>query len=45
MLAERVPVFKGTLGLSRGQQAIKFEDRITRRRSSVTDNIGLAKKA
>ncbi len=33
VLAEGVPVFRGTLGLSRGQQAIKMEDRITRRRS------------
>ena len=35
VLAEDVPMFRGSFGLSRGQQAIKFEERI--RRSSVTN--------
>jgi flagellar motor switch protein FliM len=30
VLAEDVPMFRASLGLSRGQQAIKFEDRIRR---------------
>jgi flagellar motor switch protein FliM len=30
VLAEDVPVFRGGLGLSRGQQAIKFEERVRR---------------
>jgi flagellar motor switch protein FliM len=34
MLAEEVPLFKGTYGASRGQQAIKLESRIHRTRST-----------
>jgi flagellar motor switch protein FliM len=33
VMAEDVPMFRGSFGLSRGQQAIKFEERI--RRSSL----------
>jgi flagellar motor switch protein FliM len=32
VLAESVPVFRGTFGLSRGQQAIKVEERVRRAR-------------
>jgi flagellar motor switch protein FliM len=32
VLAETVPVFRGTFGLSRGQQAIKVEERVRRAR-------------
>ena len=30
VLAEEVPMFRGSFGLSRGQQAIKFEERVRR---------------
>jgi len=39
VLAERVPVFRGTLGLSRGQQAIKVEERVRRPRNVMAENI------
>ncbi|MGC3979897.1 MAG: flagellar motor switch protein FliM [Steroidobacteraceae bacterium] len=39
MLAEEVPIFKGTFGASRGQQAIKLETRIHRNRSNPIDNL------
>ncbi|MGH8323701.1 MAG: FliM/FliN family flagellar motor switch protein, partial [Steroidobacteraceae bacterium] len=35
VLAEQVPMFRGSFGLSHGQQAIKFEERV-RRNSPVT---------
>ena len=38
LLAERVPVFRGTFGLSRGQQAVKIEERIrTRGKAGPSD--------
>ncbi len=39
VLAERVPVFRGTLGLSRGQQAIKVEERVRRPRNVMSESI------
>jgi flagellar motor switch protein FliM len=44
MFAENVPIFRGTLGLSRGQQAIKVDERVARRRSSMTE-VAPTKKA
>ena len=38
MLAEQVPLFKGTFGASRGQQAIKLEQRIHRTRSASSES-------
>ena len=38
VLAERVPVFRGTFGLSRGQQAIKVEERVRRPKMSILEN-------
>jgi flagellar motor switch protein FliM len=38
VLAEDIPMFRGSLGLSRGQQAIKFEERI-RRNNPGTDHL------
>ncbi len=35
--AEDIPVMRGTFGLSRGQQAVKIEDRIVRHRSGSSD--------
>ena len=37
VLAERVPVFRGTFGISRGQQAIKVEERVRRPKPSMLD--------
>ncbi|MGE0115368.1 MAG: flagellar motor switch protein FliM [Steroidobacteraceae bacterium] len=39
MLVEEVPLFKGTFGASRGQQAIKLESRIQRNRPSPIDSL------
>ena len=39
VLAERVPVFRGTLGLSRGQQAIKVEEKVRRPRNVMSEAI------
>ncbi len=39
VLAEAVPVFRGTLGLSRGQQAIKVEERVRRPRNVMAEVI------
>ncbi|MEJ1961929.1 MAG: flagellar motor switch protein FliM [Gammaproteobacteria bacterium] len=39
VLAERVPVFRGTLGLSRGQQAIKVDERVRRPRNVMAESI------
>jgi flagellar motor switch protein FliM len=39
VLAERVPVFRGTLGLSRGQQAIKVDERVRRPRNVMVESI------
>jgi flagellar motor switch protein FliM len=44
VLAERVPVFRGTFGVSRGQQAVKVEERVRRPRT-LLDNVILKKKA
>lgn len=38
VLAESVPIFRGTFGLSRGQQAVKLESRVRRPRL-VTDSM------
>jgi flagellar motor switch protein FliM len=37
VLAEEIPMFRGSLGMSRGQQAIKFEDRV--RRATIPSNL------
>ena len=37
VLAEDVPIFRGTFGTSRGQQAVKIEERIRRNRPPGTD--------
>lgn len=38
LLAEDVPIFKGTFGASRGQQAVKLENRIRRNKPSPIDS-------
>jgi flagellar motor switch protein FliM len=44
LLAERVPVFRGTFGLSRGQQAVKIEERIRARSKTGSSDTLLLKK-
>jgi len=39
VLAEDVPMFRGSFGLSRGQQAIKFEERVRRSSSASTEHL------
>lgn len=39
LLAEDVPIFKGTFGASRGQQAVKLETRIRRNKPSPIDSL------
>ena len=39
VLAESVPVFRGTFGISRGQQAVKVEERCRRPKLVALDNI------
>ena len=39
VLAEDVPMFRGSFGLSRGQQAIKFEEKVRRGGSANPDNL------
>jgi flagellar motor switch protein FliM len=39
ILAEDVPIFRGTFGISNGQQAVQIEDRITRIRPRVIDTL------
>ena len=43
VLAEDIPVFRGSYGLSRGQQAVKFEERI-RRNNPATDLVPTLKR-
>lgn len=43
VLAERVPVFRGTFGLSRGQQAIKVEERFRRPKLTTLDSMMMKK--
>jgi flagellar motor switch protein FliM len=43
LLAEQVPVFRGSFGVSRGQQAVKIEDRIRRPKSSAADRMIIKK--
>ena len=39
LLAEDVPLFRGSFGLSRGQQAITFEERVRRASATNPDNL------
>ena len=43
VLAEQVPVFRGSFGVSRGQQAVKVEERVRRPRGPLFDNAILKK--
>jgi flagellar motor switch protein FliM len=39
LLAENVPLFRGTCGCSRGQHAVKIEERIRRQKTTFLDNL------
>jgi flagellar motor switch protein FliM len=45
LFAEQVPVFRGTFGLSRGQQAIKVEERVRRHRAGLSESHPSLKKS
>ena len=44
ILAEDVPIFRGSYGLSHGLQAVKIEERVRRTNSATTDSL-IAKRA
>jgi len=44
VLAEDVPIFRGTYGVSRGQQSVKLEDRIRRHKPSIVDSLLMKKE-
>jgi flagellar motor switch protein FliM len=37
LLAEEVPIFRGSFGLSRGQQAVKVEEKVRRLKIAAAD--------
>lgn len=41
VLAEDVPVFRGTFGVSHGQQAVQIKERVTRAKSKLLDALGV----
>jgi flagellar motor switch protein FliM len=43
LLAEGVPVLRGGLGISRGQQAIKVSQKVTRRKPPILSNVAVGK--
>jgi flagellar motor switch protein FliM len=45
ILAEEVPVFRGSFGLSHGLQAVKLEERVRRNSSAITTDSLTAKRA
>ncbi|MEA3178272.1 MAG: flagellar motor switch protein FliM [Gammaproteobacteria bacterium] len=45
VLAEEVPVFRGSFGLSHGLQAVKVEERVRRNPSAITTESLIAKRA
>jgi flagellar motor switch protein FliM len=44
VLAEDVPVFRGTFGVSHGQQAVQIEERVARSKSKTPDVLMLSRK-
>ena len=43
-MAEDVPVFRGTFGVSHGQQAVQIEERVARSKLKAPDTLMLARK-
>jgi flagellar motor switch protein FliM len=39
VLAEDVPIFRGTFGVSHGQQAVQIEERVSRYKPKILDNL------
>jgi flagellar motor switch protein FliM len=39
VMAEEVPIFRGTFGVSHGQQAVQIEDRVTRYKPKMPDSL------
>ncbi|HEY8538098.1 MAG TPA: flagellar motor switch protein FliM [Steroidobacteraceae bacterium] len=39
IMAEDVPIFRGTFGVSRGQQAVQIEERVARHKPKVLDSL------
>jgi flagellar motor switch protein FliM len=39
VMAEEVPVFRGTFGVSHGQQAVQIEERVSRAKSKILDSL------
>jgi flagellar motor switch protein FliM len=39
VMAEDVPIFRGTFGVSHGQQAVQIEDRVTRHKPKILDSL------
>jgi flagellar motor switch protein FliM len=39
VLAEEIPIFRGSFGVSHGQQAIQIEERVARFKPKVLDNL------
>jgi flagellar motor switch protein FliM len=39
VMAEDVPVYRGTFGVSHGQQAVQIEERVQRQRAKIPDNL------
>ncbi len=44
VMAEDVPVFRGTFGVSHGQQAVQIEERVARSKIKVPDSLMLSRK-
>jgi flagellar motor switch protein FliM len=44
VLAEDVPVFRGTFGVSHGQQAVQIEERVARSKIKTPDALMLGRK-
>jgi flagellar motor switch protein FliM len=44
VLAEDIPIFRGTYGMSRGQQAVKLDERIRRHKPSIVDALLMKKE-
>ena len=38
IFAEDVPILRGSYGVSRGQQAVKIEDRLRKNKTAVIEN-------
>jgi flagellar motor switch protein FliM len=39
VMAEEVPIFRGTFGVSHGQQAVQIEERVTRYKPKIPDSL------